>query len=57
MPEPAHPFDDVSLERLRRRRTAKWSRYGPDVLPMWVAEMDFAVAPAVRRAIVDAEQW
>ena len=54
MPEPAHPFDDVSLERLRRRRTAKWSRYGPDVLPMWVAEMDFAVAPAVRRAIVDA---
>jgi hypothetical protein len=25
-------FDDVDLERLRRRRTVKWSLYGPDVL-------------------------
>src|SRR5438128_7532424 len=48
------PFDDVSLERLRRRRTVKWTLYGPDVLAAWVAEMDFDVAPAVRAAIVDA---
>ncbi len=48
------PFDDVSVERLRRRRTVKWTLYGPDVLAAWVAEMDFDVAPAVRAAILDA---
>jgi cystathionine beta-lyase len=47
-------FDDVDLDRLRARRTVKWSLYGPEVLAAWVAEMDFDVAPAVRRAIVDA---
>lgn len=31
---------------------AKWSRYSDQVLPMWVADMDFAVPPA----IVDALQ-
>jgi cysteine-S-conjugate beta-lyase len=47
-------FDNVDIERLRRRRTVKWSLYGPDVLAAWVAEMDFDVAPVVRAAIVDA---
>ena len=47
------PFD-VDLGRLRRRRTVKWSLYGPDVLAAWVAEMDFDVAPAVRSALLDA---
>jgi cysteine-S-conjugate beta-lyase len=47
-------FDDVDIERLRRRRTVKWQLYGPDVLAAWVAEMDFDVAPAVRAAIRDA---
>jgi len=45
------PFDDVDLDRLRRRHTVKWSLYGPDVLAAWVAEMDFDVAPAVRGAL------
>ena len=47
-------FDDVDVERLRRRRTVKWTLYGPDVLAAWVAEMDFDVAPPVRAAILDA---
>ena len=47
-------FDDVDLDRLRARRTVKWSLYGPDVLAAWVAEMDFDVAPVVRRALLDA---
>jgi cystathionine beta-lyase len=47
-------FDAVDVERLRRRRTVKWSLYGPDVLAAWVAEMDFDVAPVVRAAILDA---
>jgi cystathionine beta-lyase len=44
----------VRLDDLRRRRTVKWSLYGPDVLAAWVAEMDFDVAPPVRAALVDA---
>lgn len=43
-------FDALDLEVLRARRTKKWSRYPPDVLPAWVAEMDFPVAPAVHEA-------
>ena len=50
-----HPgFDDLDVERLRRRRTVKWSLYGPDVLAAWVAEMDFDVAPVVRAALLEA---
>jgi len=47
-------FDAVDLDALRRRRTVKWSLYGPDVLAAWVAEMDFAVAPAIRSALLAA---
>ena len=45
---------DLSLERLRRRCSAKWSRYPSDVLPAWVAEMDFPLAPAVKQALLEA---
>lgn len=44
----------LSLERLHRRRSAKWSRYGPEVLPAWVAEMDFPLAPPVKLALKEA---
>src|SRR5579875_405180 len=45
---------DLSLDELRLRRSEKWLRYGPDVLPAWVAEMDFDLAPAVREVLLDA---
>lgn len=45
----AAPFD-LALAQLRRRTSAKWRAAGPDVLPLWVAEMD--VLPA--RPVVDA---
>ena len=32
----------------------KWNRYDDDVLPLWVAEMDFPTAPVVKAAISDA---
>jgi cystathionine beta-lyase len=44
----------VSLPDLRRRRSYKWRAYPPDVLPAFVAEMDFSLAPPVTAAIVDA---
>jgi cystathionine beta-lyase len=36
---------------MRRRRGVKWHRHGEDVLPAWIADMDFAVAEPVQRAI------
>ncbi len=54
-----HPFDDVTLESLRRRTSAKWSHYAEDVLPAWVAEMDYPladpIAEALRRAVDDGD--
>ena len=43
-------LDALDLDVLRARRTMKWSRYPADVLPAWVAEMDFPLAPAVLEA-------
>ena len=40
-------FDDLVLDELRRRPGVKWQRVDPDVLPAWVADMDFAVPPVV----------
>jgi cysteine-S-conjugate beta-lyase len=42
---------NLSLDDLRRRRSAKWSWYDDDVLPAWVAEMDFPLAPAIKEAL------
>ncbi|MGE5408603.1 MAG: MalY/PatB family protein [Syntrophothermus sp.] len=44
----------IPLERLRMRRSAKWARYPADVLPAWVAEMDFPLAEPVRVALAEA---
>ena len=40
-----------SFDRLRLRTSEKWSTYPPDVLPMFVAEMDYPLAPAIREAL------
>jgi cysteine-S-conjugate beta-lyase len=40
-------FDQLTPAQLRRRRTIKWNLFGSDVLPLWIAEMDFPTAPAV----------
>ncbi len=42
------------LEQLRLRRSAKWQAFGPDVLPLWVAEMDFELAPAIAATLTEA---
>ena len=44
---------DAPLDALRRRRGAKWTTYADDVLPAWVADMDFPVAEPIREAIRD----
>lgn len=45
------PFDfDTPIDR-RNTGCSKWSRFADDVLPLWVADMDFAVTPAIIEAI------
>jgi cysteine-S-conjugate beta-lyase len=42
---------DCTLENLRKRTSHKWRTYPPDVLPAFVAEMDFDPADEVKDAI------
>ncbi len=42
------PLLSLDLDTLRRRTSMKWRRHPDDVLPLWVAEMDVALPPAVR---------
>jgi cysteine-S-conjugate beta-lyase len=45
------PFDALTVDDLRRRRGVKWTQYPPDVLPAWIADLDFAPAPPIRRVL------
>lgn len=45
-------FEDVSLDWLRGKKSVKWHRPGPEVIPSWVADMDYPVAPAIRAAVL-----
>lgn len=49
-----NPLTDLTLPQLRERTSAKWRRYAPDVLPLFVAEMDTPLAPAVEEALARA---
>ena len=45
---------DLDFDRVIDRRSSdsnKWRKFPPDVLPLWVADMDFPSPPAVVRAL------
>lgn len=42
---------DLDIATLRARRTSKWHKFAPDVLPAWVADMDFGIAPPIAAAL------
>lgn len=44
-------FTSMTPDQLRARGSQKWNNYPADVIPLWVAEMDFPMAPAVTEAI------
>lgn len=44
-------FEDLEIDVLRRRSGEKWQAYPPDVLPLWVADMDFEIAEPIRRRL------
>lgn len=49
-----HPLRELSLADLRRRTSIKWRMHDPDVIPMFVAEMDVPLAEPVARSLADA---
>lgn len=48
------PLEALPIEQLRRRTSTKWARYPEDVLPLFVAETDFPLAPAIAQALTAA---
>lgn len=47
------PIVDLTDDEARRALVLKWGTVGPDVLPAWVAEMDYALDPVVAAAVTD----
>ena len=45
-------FDFDNLPNRRGTNCVKWDEAGEGMLPLWVADMDFAVAPAIQQAIM-----
>ncbi|MFP6655622.1 MAG: MalY/PatB family protein [Myxococcota bacterium] len=41
-------LDELDVRQLQRRRSAKWRFHPPDVLPAWVAEMDYPIAAPIQ---------
>jgi cystathionine beta-lyase len=44
-------LDELDLRLLENRRSEKWHTYPRDVLPAWVAEMDFPVAAPIQEEL------
>jgi cystathionine beta-lyase len=44
-------LDALRVADLRSSKRIKWQLFGDEVLPAWVADMDFPVAPPIQRAI------
>jgi len=51
-------LDDLDLDVLRSRKSEKWHTYPPEILPVWVAEMDFPLAAPIERVLREAvDRW
>jgi cystathionine beta-lyase len=48
------PLPALPIDQLRQRSSTKWRKYPADVLPLFVAETDFALAPAITTALARA---
>jgi cystathionine beta-lyase len=48
---PPARLDDLDVSLLCQRSGEKWAVYPEDVLPLWVADMDFPVAKPIQRLI------
>jgi cysteine-S-conjugate beta-lyase len=49
-----NPLEELTLDQLRKRTSAKWRTFPEDVLPLWVAEMDVLLAEPILRGLDQA---
>ena len=42
---------ELDIPTLRHPDNFKWTKFPEDVLPLWVADMDFTIAPSIRAAL------
>ncbi|MCY4218489.1 MAG: aminotransferase class I/II-fold pyridoxal phosphate-dependent enzyme [Gammaproteobacteria bacterium] len=40
-------YDEITLEQAQKSKGIKWTRYDPDVIPSWIADMDYPVAEPI----------
>src|ERR1700722_14607706 len=54
-PVETNPDPDIELgiSSLRHPDSAKWNHYPTDVLPLWVADMDFEIAHSIKAALIE----
>ncbi|MFN3265289.1 MAG: MalY/PatB family protein [Deinococcales bacterium] len=47
-----HDFDNLEPAKLRDPYSMKWNLFPEDVLPLWVADMDFPIAQEIKAALI-----
>lgn len=46
-----HPYDRLTVHDLQFDGSRRWTLHAPDVIPLWIADMDFPVAPEIVEAV------
>ncbi len=47
-------FNSMTVEGMLEAPGSKWHRDPPDVIPLWLADPDFPVAPSIKKALLNA---
>lgn len=47
----SHALDSIDVPALREAALAKWTHFDAEILPLWVADMDFPLAEPIREAL------
>ena len=47
-------FNSATVETMQRLPNSKWLRYPKNVIPLWLANPDFLIAPEIKQALTEA---
>jgi aspartate/methionine/tyrosine aminotransferase len=50
----SHYFNSATIESMQNLPNDKWLRYPKDVIPLWLANPDFLIAPEIKEALIKA---
>ena len=57
MPVSAQPFNFDQVISRKDTASLKWDKYrNQDILPFWVADMDFEMAPVIHQSLIERLQ-